>query len=407
MRIFISFAALLLSIMFVQLSSGAMGPLDALSGLVLGFSSVEIGLLGSSHFAGFFLGCWLSPRLIGSVGHSRAFAVVASLGAIGALGHILTDSPYAWASLRVLSGMTIAGAYTVVESWFQAKATNETRGRVLGIYRFVDMGGSIAAQLMIGLLAPAAYASYTILAMLCCLSLMPLAISTSTPPKVKSAPRLRPFFALTLSPLGAAGVIVAGLTGSSFRMVSPLYGAEQGLSGSDIGVFLAAGLLGGGLAQIPAGWLADCWDRRYAMIALSLASLGMSGAISLGAFAFPGGLYLSIFLFGTAAFPIYSVAAAHANDFCPDDSRVELNAGLMFWFAVGAILSPYIAALLIERYSASALFLYIAMAHLGLILFSFARVRRRASPEKRTPFLYRPRTTFIFQRLQGKRTTKK
>ena len=89
MRLLISFAALFLSVVLLQLSSGALGPLDALSGVALGFSTQEIGLLGSAHFFGFFIGCWWAPRLMGSVGHSRAFAVFTAMGAIGILSHMM------------------------------------------------------------------------------------------------------------------------------------------------------------------------------------------------------------------------------------------------------------------------------------------------------------------------------
>ncbi|MGB1389859.1 MAG: hypothetical protein ACPG61_13335, partial [Paracoccaceae bacterium] len=74
MRMLISFAALFLSVLLLQLSSGGVGPLDALSGLELEFTKNQIGILGSAHFFGFFIGCWGAPRLMGSVGHSRAFA---------------------------------------------------------------------------------------------------------------------------------------------------------------------------------------------------------------------------------------------------------------------------------------------------------------------------------------------
>jgi MFS family permease len=72
MRLLISFAALFLSVILLQLSSGGVGPLDVLSGTELGFTTGQIGLLGSAHFFGFFIGCWWAPRLMGSVGHSRA-----------------------------------------------------------------------------------------------------------------------------------------------------------------------------------------------------------------------------------------------------------------------------------------------------------------------------------------------
>ena len=57
MRMMISFAALFFSVVLLQLSSGGVGPLDVLSGTVLGFTRQEIGMLGSAHFFGFFIGC--------------------------------------------------------------------------------------------------------------------------------------------------------------------------------------------------------------------------------------------------------------------------------------------------------------------------------------------------------------
>ena len=55
MRLMISFAALFLSVVLLQISTGGVGPLDALSGFALNFSSTEIGLLGSAHFLVFLL----------------------------------------------------------------------------------------------------------------------------------------------------------------------------------------------------------------------------------------------------------------------------------------------------------------------------------------------------------------
>ena len=153
MRLILSLAALFLSVILLQLSSGGVGPLDALTGLEQGFSKGQIGILGSSHFLGFFIGCWWAPRVMGSVGHSRAFAVFTSMGAIGMLGHTLLIDPMAWAVMRVASGLCVAGCYTVIEAWLQAKATNENRGRTMGVYRVVDISASLGAQMMIGALA--------------------------------------------------------------------------------------------------------------------------------------------------------------------------------------------------------------------------------------------------------------
>ncbi|MEL6463504.1 MAG: MFS transporter [Pseudomonadota bacterium] len=402
MRMLISFAALFLSVILLQLSSGALGPLDALSGLALDFSRQEIGLLGSAHFLGFFIGCWWAPRLMGSVGHSRAFAAFTAAGAIGLIAHMMIIDPMAWALMRVASGMCVAGCYTVIEAWLQAKVTNDTRGRAMGVYRLVDMSASLAAQLVIGVLEPASYVSYNILAIVCCAALLPLTLTKVKQPETPSAPRLRPRLAAQRSPLAAAGVVVAALSSASFRMVGPIYGQEVGLSPQQIAWFLAAFVLGGALAQYPVGWLADKYDRRWVLIWLSGAAVCSCLITILATGLDTVGIMLTAGLFGLTTFPIYSVAAAHAHDFADASERVELSAALMFYFALGAIAAPFTASVLIDAFGPPALFAMIAAGHGALIVFGLARMRARATPETRTRYVYAPRTSFLVGRLTGR-----
>ncbi|KAJ02510.1 MFS transporter [Sulfitobacter mediterraneus] len=402
MRLLISFAALFFSVILLQLSSGGTGPLDVLSGTVLGFSRQEIGMLGSAHFFGFFIGCWWAPRLMGSVGHSRAFAAFTATGAIGLMAHMVVIDAYAWAVMRVASGLCVAGCYTVIEAWLQSKVTNETRGRTMGIYRVVDMTGSLGAQMIIGILAPASYVSYNLLAMGCCAALLPLTLTKVKQPETPESPRLRPMLAVTRSPLAAAGVVVAALSSASFRMVGPIYGQEVGLSAGQIAWFLSAFVLGGALAQFPIGWLADKYDRRVVLIWLSVAAMASCFitvmASGMGTF----GIMLTAGLFGLTTFPIYSVAAAHAHDFASSEERVELSAALMFFFALGAIFAPYLASVLIENFGASALFLMISAGHAILVVFGLTRMRARPTRKDRTRYVYAPRTSFQVGRLLGR-----
>jgi MFS family permease len=398
MRLILSLAALFLSVILLQLSSGGVGPLDALTGLEQGFSKGQIGILGSSHFLGFFIGCWWAPRVMGSVGHSRAFAVFTSTGAIGMLGHTLLIDPMAWAVMRVASGLCVAGCYTVIEAWLQAKATNENRGRTMGVYRVVDISASLGAQMMIGALATVeTYLAYNLLTLFCCASLLPLALTKASPPITKSAPRLRPLLALSRSPLAVSAVVVTGLTSAAYRMVGPIYGSELGLNASQIGLFLAGYVLGGAISQYPSGWLADKYDRRWVVIALSLASL-VSCSISFFATGVTQIITASC-LFGFITVPIYSIATAHAHDFAASDERVELSAALLFYFAIGAIASPIIAALLIQAFGASSFFVFIASAHFLLAVIGGLRMLLGDVALSKTAYIYSPRTSFLVGRL--------
>ena len=93
---------------YADYRAGALGPLDALSGVAYKFTTAQTGLLGLAPYLGFLLGCWLAPRIMGSVGHVRAFVCFTSLAAISCFAHPLFIGPFYWVLLRIISGLSIA-----------------------------------------------------------------------------------------------------------------------------------------------------------------------------------------------------------------------------------------------------------------------------------------------------------
>lgn len=396
MSLLISLSALLLSVIFMQIGTGSLGPLDALSGQHFGFTATEIGLLGSAHFVGLFIGCFVNPWLIRRSGHSRTFAVMASASAISAILHPIYTDVYFWAGLRLLTGFAIAGAYTVIESWLQAKISNSNRGRVFSVYRVCDMVGTIMAQGIVATLDPGTYIAYNIIAVVACLSLLPLALTQAAPPELPEQRRFRPFFALTLSPLAGLGVLASGITNSAFRMVGPVYAIEIGLNAKEVAAFLAIGVLGGALSQIPAGIITDKYNRRYVLMAFSIAAIlvcFLTAASTIFNVAGSAG-FVMIFLFGLTTLPIYSICATHANDFAKPEELVDLSASLILIYAVGAIISPIISGYLIEVYGAGAMFSFIGFVHVTLVVYSIWRMGIRPAIST-TSYRYVPRTSLF------------
>ena len=203
-------------------------------------------------------------------------------------------------------------------------------------------------------------------------------------------------------PLGAVGVVVAGISGAAFRMVGPIYGLEVGLRPDQIALFLAAYVLGGALAQLPVGWLADKYDRRHVLIGTSVMAILAAAATIMLAKAGPVAIFATAAAFGFATLPVYSISTAHAHDFAESHERVELSAAHMFLYAVGAIASPYLASVVIEAYGPAAMFVMIGIAHVLLIVFGIIRIRARPSGGARTAYTYEPRTSFLIGRLLGR-----
>lgn len=398
MRILISISALLVSVFLVQVSTGTLGPLDALSGLKLGFSRTEIGLIGSSHFIGFILGCFLSPALIRRVGHARTFSFVTGLSIIGVLLHPMWHNLYFWMILRVMSGIAVAGAATVIESWLHAKLNNDNRSRYFSFYRIFDMSGALVAQALIATLPIAQSSSYSLVAIFLCLSFFPLALTKSVQPALPEQTTWRPFYALEISPIAVAGVLVVGATGAAIRMIGPLFAYDSALDAGQIALFLALFIFGGALAQFPVGFLADKFTKRSLMMSLSLLTIIVSFAIQFEAVRYWLGSYqifILVFIFGMATIPIYSLSATHANDLSQKQDMTDLSASLIFFFAIGAIASPIISGALIDYFGPDILFVYFAILHGLLFVFALYRVMKRPVIHFAKPYRYIPRTSLF------------
>ena len=84
------------------LGHGLLNTLLTLRGIAEGYSTGMVGLLMSGYFAGFFIGTFFAPSLIGRIGHIRAFAFFAALAAIAVLLHPLWLNAWLWGLLRII-----------------------------------------------------------------------------------------------------------------------------------------------------------------------------------------------------------------------------------------------------------------------------------------------------------------
>ncbi|MDP2416838.1 MAG: MFS transporter, partial [Hydrogenophaga sp.] len=102
------------------------------------FSSVTLGLVTSAYFVGFVVGTYLCPVVIRRVGHIRAFAAMASLASTMPILHALWVDPWFWGVLRLVTGICLVGLYIVVESWLNALAPSQHRGKLFAVYMSVN-----------------------------------------------------------------------------------------------------------------------------------------------------------------------------------------------------------------------------------------------------------------------------
>lgn len=392
-----SLIPLLIAAGILLTSNGIQSTLIAIRANLEGMSPTVIGAMGTSYFLGYMLGTIAATRLISMVGHIRVFAALAAIAASSVLLLVLFVNPYAWITVRTLLGFCSSGLFTVIESWLNVSADNTNRGRAFSIYGLVDIGAVTGSQFLLPSLGAESFVPFAVMSMLLALALVPIALSPTAQPRHRNTLRLHVWDAWKISPLAFAACLTIGLTNSAFRTVGPLYAQHLGLNYTQIAIFMGAGIGGGAVLQIPFGWLSDRLDRRTVLIiatcGASLAALLLSavtgpapGPPTEGGLIFhstdPTTIYAGAFLFGAFAMPLYSLAAAHANDFAKPGQYAALSAGLLFTFAVGSMIGPLIAAYAVETFGPRALFTYTGIVHAGLIAWTMIRRRMRPTVPK-------------------------
>jgi MFS family permease len=375
-----SIGAILLSTALLLLGNGLTGTLTPVRAHLDGFSDLAIGTMGSAYFAGFVLGCFIVPKLLARVGHSRTFAVAAALTAATVLIQPIFTSPVVWFVIRAAFGVCAAGVYMVIESWLNDRATNRTRGRILSVYVIVNLGCLMLGQWMLTAASPKGYELFSLAAIIYILCVVPVGLTRLPQPELKDVPRLRFRRLIEVSPVGVAGVTTVGLANGAFWTLAPVYAISLGFSTAGVALFMSVFILGGTLIQLPLGRFSDHLDRRWIIVGVcgaaaiggvALALLGQRGAH------LPWLLYPLTFVFGAAMLPLYSLSIAHANDRILRTEFIEASATLLMINALASVAGPTIAAIVTAHAGLASLFFYTATIHVLMAVLTVMRIKAK------------------------------
>jgi MFS family permease len=375
---FVPVIALLRGTAFLLAASGLHSLLLPLRGQAEGFSTTALGLLGTAWAGGFVLGCFFAPRVVRLAGHVRAFGTFASIGAIVALMTGLIIEPNAWIALRAVTGFTMAGAYMVIESWLNERATNENRGTIFGLYMLVTYGGLMAGQMIVAAGNVHSASLFMMTGILYCASLIPTAVSSAaSPAPIKDVSLdIRALYAH--SPVALIGCLLVGVANGAWGTLGAVYGARVSISTFDIALMMSLTGIAGALMQIPVGRISDRTDRRFVLAAAAGAAAVFGVLVFLVE---PRSGPFVIFMtacYGAFAYTLYALAVAHANDHADPDEFVKVSSGLLLMYGFGTMIGPLIGSALMSRLRPESLFLATALAHAALATYAMLRIRARA-----------------------------
>lgn len=352
----------------IMMGNGLQGTLLGLRANMEGFPIFITGIVMSLYYAGFLLGCYVTPKIIASVGHIRVYAALASIASTTILLHGVFVDPWLWGLIRIFSGMSFAGLFIVTESWLNSIATNRLRGLTFGIYIFVLHSSLFIGQFLVNLAPLDDIGLFVLISVLVSLALLPLTLANKPAPGY-AAPETLPLRKLIkTSQLALASVFASGFCAGTVVGIGVVYADELGQTKSWAAGLMASYILGSALIPLVIGTVSDRLDRRKVIIAIALCAFATSLIFNISPYTF-----ILMFIFGGLITSIYSVGLAYMNDNIKPEQAVSASTSLILINGMGAMLGPLVSGLIMDYIALNAFFYGFSVVLFCLFIFGLYR----------------------------------
>lgn len=287
------------------------------------------------------------PRIVARFGSKRvaAVAILAILATLLAMPAV--TPPYWWFPLRFVVGMAIGSLFAVSETWILSIATEENRGRLMGIYTSVLSVTFATGPMILPFTGIEGWMPWLICAACVAMGLIPLA-TINAPEVSEQGGEGRFLEVLGRAPLLFACVAAATLFDSILISFFTIFAERNGTEFARASWLLAAGIIAGVALFYPIGMLADRWSKPGTVILTS--SLTIATALALEPLLPTVWAWPLVVAFITSAFGVYVVALAVIGDIFKGKDMVAASAAVAAMWGVGGIIGPPVAGNLIDTY---------------------------------------------------------
>lgn len=343
-----------------------------------GVSTIGVGLVQSCYYIGFVLGAVFNRSMIERVGQHRTLVAYSSGVAVLALALAASESTWAFALLRLLTGFAFMGIFTAVESWLNGGVPNALRGLIFGIYLSVNYLAQGAGQFLLSAGDSAGDHPFLKVAAFFSASVIPVTLMNGWPARVSDerlqSPRGETWLRIVremrgAAPLAVPGCILAGFLYSAFYAMVPVFLTRIGFSVKDLSQFMGVALIGALLLQWPMGKFSDRFDRALLVGKVALLSAILSGLLVVIRNHVLIGLVL--FFYVAVSFTLYGLIVSHVNDRICAGRRVATSATLLILFSIGGVVGPPIASFVMTLLNPGGLFVFDCVSSIALALTAF------------------------------------
>jgi len=338
-----------------------------------GVSPTLIGLNTAMTPLGLLLSAPLLPRLAARFGAARlafgcALLLALLLALIGAF-----QSLWVWFPARFVLGFAINGLFVPGETWVNALAPPQKRGRTVGVFAsIISLGFATGPFVLIatGTQGPAPFLVGIGIALAVAAALF--AVGPRLPGLGEGSASMWAF--LPLAPFLLACIFVVAAYEQAALSLLPVYGLAKGLSQETMAAAVGALTLGSIVLQVPIGWLADAWSRRG--VTVLLAALSVAGAALLP-LAIQAGLLFWVFLvvWGSVTYAVYTLALVELGDRFRGGWLLAGNAAYAAMWGLGGAVGPAATGAAMDAAGPEGLPLAFGLLYAGLLVAALLRPR--------------------------------
>lgn len=319
-------------------------------------STTVAGLFAATSWLGICVMTPFASVVTQKLGRRPAMWIASILPLLAAAGFLLTDSLPVWFVLELTAGVAGGLRWVLAEAFIAEFAPPGQTGRYIGAYAtMVGITFVIGPTLLAWIGTDRSYALWGAIAL--------LAIGLAWTVLIPKMPVEKDFHTAQLGLMGLLHAVAAhpvimfaGFIGGFFELglasILPLYGLELGLSAGAAALLVSVSGLGGTLAALPAGTLADRFlsprqGRRVMMV-------GFTTLIVLSTCATPfvgertGLLWPVVFIWGASGGAVYTLAMIDIGTSEQGITLVNSTAVLVLTYTLGGLVASASSGALIQ-----------------------------------------------------------
>lgn len=404
------FIALYSSVFFMMTGLSLLNSFLSLRLSMEGVSIPVTGMILTTYYIGLVCGTFFCRNAIRRVGHIRSFAAFCAFTTVTVMVHGLYLSPFSWACLRFVAGVSNMGLFMVIESWLNGCSGTRVRGRVFSMYMIMSYLGGGIGQKLLNAGNVETQTLFLVVGIFLGMSIVPIALTHSIHPELPREERIDLRTIIRKAPLGIMGSFTTGLMTSTFYAMGPVFAYQIDMGVSRLSWFMTLTVLGGLVFQWPVGSFSDRFDRSLVLPALGLIVSAICVIILvIPGTSFPLLLGLTV-LFGGFVFTIYPVAVARAHDMFEARDVVKVSSALLLAFGLGAAAGPVLSSSVMSLsgtpYGFYCYYLFVS----GLFATAALVIRHRemveiVPPEDQVDFVIMQETSSVAMHMDPRRET--